>query len=209
MEGTSTDLGESKQRSARTGRRAKKQPSLLESSSDAVDDAAEEEAMPSNMSDRNPSAPPRAAKKMSGWGEDSVKRRRGTDDIDDDRLKPQTPELEREDSDADIPVIPELEDQQPADDLSSDVAVAPTVAVNRVATYRELDHDLLRHAAFLTLDNEIDLKPLSRGLAAEFEVQEPDTPWDWDRLFTEVTSELLTEFESRSDAVEEEKPKAA
>ena len=47
-----------------------------------------------------------------------------------------------------------------------------SIAVNRVATFRELDNDLLRHAAFLTLDNEIDLKHLAKWLSAESEVIE-------------------------------------
>ena len=47
-----------------------------------------------------------------------------------------------------------------------------SVVVNRVATYRELDNDLLKHAQFLTLDNEIDLKLLARGLSSEADVQE-------------------------------------
>ena len=47
-----------------------------------------------------------------------------------------------------------------------------SVVVNRVATYRELDNDLLKHAQFLTLDNEIDLKLLARGLSSEADVHE-------------------------------------
>ena len=42
------------------------------------------------------------------------------------------------------------------------VAEAPSVAVNRVATYRELDSDLLRHVAFATID-DIDLRLLTKG----------------------------------------------
>ena len=43
------------------------------------------------------------------------------------------------------------------------VAEAPSVAVNRVATYRELDSDLLRHVAFATID-DIDLRLLTKGI---------------------------------------------
>ncbi|KAK3093318.1 hypothetical protein FSP39_014030, partial [Pinctada imbricata] len=68
-----------------------------------------------------------------------------------------------------IPVIPDLEEQQD-DDLTTKVAYAPNVAVNRVATYRELDNDLLRQAAFLTLDNEIDLKLLTKCLSPEADI---------------------------------------
>ena len=109
-------------------------------------------------------------------------------------------------------------------------------------------------------DNEIDLKLLTKGLAADPEVREvrfiimqrgkivmkpqnnsqeelslycfhvltattlsyslgvgqhcliwimfvarPDTPWYWDTLFTEVTSELLTEWERKEQPSEEDK----
>ena len=51
-----------------------------------------------------------------------------------------------------------LEDE----DMALRVAEAPSVAVNRVATYRELDSDLLRHVAFATID-DIDLRLLTKG----------------------------------------------
>ena len=43
------------------------------------------------------------------------------------------------------------------EDFALTVADAPSVAVNRVATYTELDNDLFKHAAFATLE-EIDLR---------------------------------------------------
>lgn len=43
--------------------------------------------------------------------------------------------------------------------------------MNRVATYKELDSDLLRHAAFSTLD-DIDLRLLVSTLASESDVRE-------------------------------------
>ena len=49
-------------------------------------------------------------------------------------------------------------------DLTQKIALAPQVQVNKVATFRDLDQDLLKHSAFTTLDNEIDLKLLAKGL---------------------------------------------
>ncbi|XP_012944647.1 intraflagellar transport protein 43 homolog A [Aplysia californica] len=128
------------------------------------------------------------------------------DDDDDDnifreRLKQGSPDRDS-DSDNDIPVIPELEEQT-EEDLTSKVASAPNVAVNRVATYRELDNDLLKQAAFLTLDNEVDLKLLTKTLSPLDDLIEDDKPWDWDRLFTEVSSELRTEWEKTRPGEEE------
>ncbi|GFO48296.1 intraflagellar transport protein 43 homolog [Plakobranchus ocellatus] len=122
-----------------------------------------------------------------------------------DRLKQGSPD--KDDSDNDIPVIPELEEQQ-EEDLTSKVASAPNVAINRVATYRELDNDLLKQAAFLTLDNDIDLKLLTKGLSPIEDIIEEDKPWDWDRLFTEVSSDLRTEWEKSDMEEHDEKTEA-
>ena len=84
------------------------------------------------------------------------------------------------DSDTEDPVIPDLDEvrhrdhcnrykydshiyiyyiyiQVEQEDFALTVADAPSVAVNRVATYTELDNDLFKHAAFATLE-EIDLR---------------------------------------------------
>ena len=50
----------------------------------------------------------------------------------------------------DIPVIPDLEEFQ-EEDMATQIAAPPSVQVNRVATYRELDNDLLKHSQLLTL----------------------------------------------------------
>ncbi|XP_072350742.1 intraflagellar transport protein 43 homolog [Scyliorhinus torazame] len=84
------------------------------------------------------------------------------------------------------------------------VAVPPSIQVNRVMTYRDLDNDLMKYGAFQTLDGDIDLKLLTRVLSAEQEVREEDECWSWDHLFTEVSSELLTESEHCVGQEEEE-----
>ncbi|XP_046342784.2 intraflagellar transport protein 43 homolog B-like isoform X2 [Haliotis rufescens] len=182
-----------KSRSAKQGRRAQR-------SAAAVDDDGPEEDAPVSQPPSNKDGPPgRPSKAVSGWGEEAPRKSRsrqlgeGFEPFEDERLRPRSPDQES-DSDQDIPVIPELEDQQ-EEDMSTKVAVAPNVAVNRVATYRELDNDLLRQAAFLTLDNEIDLKLLTKAVSPEQDLIEEDRPWDWDRLFTEVTSEMISDVE--------------
>uniref|UniRef100_A0A671QIQ6 Intraflagellar transport 43 n=1 Tax=Sinocyclocheilus anshuiensis TaxID=1608454 RepID=A0A671QIQ6_9TELE len=100
----------------------------------------------------------------------------------------------------DIPVIPDLEDVQ-EEDLTMQIAAPPSIQVNRVMTYRDLDNDLMKYLAFQTLDGEIDLKLLTKVLAPEPEVREEDVGWDWHHLFTEVSSELQTDWdqEERED----------
>ncbi|KAM8920731.1 intraflagellar transport protein 43 homolog [Pelodytes ibericus] len=132
--------------------------------------------------------------RQGGWADDSTGpiKKRGIDDVEDSRLKQQS--LEESDEGGDIPVIPDLEDMQ-EDDLAQQIAVPPSVQVNRVMTYIDLDKDLMRHAAFQTLDGDIDLKLLTKVLSPEPEVKEDDTCWEWDLLFTEVSSELVTEWD--------------
>ncbi|XP_068436488.1 intraflagellar transport protein 43 homolog isoform X2 [Clinocottus analis] len=117
------------------------------------------------------------------------------------RLRPQTPQ--GSDDEGDIPVIPDLEEVQ-EEDLTMQVAAPPSAQVTRVMTYRDLDNDLKYYSAFQTLDGEIDLKLLTKVLAPEQEVKEEDVSWDWDHLFTEVSSELLMEW----DQGESEEPAA-
>ena len=65
--------------------------------------------------------------------------------------------------------------------------------LSRVATFKELDNDLLKHVAFATLD-DIDLKLLTKRMAPESALREPDNPWNWDVIFAEVSGELQKEW---------------
>ncbi|XP_039642354.1 intraflagellar transport protein 43 homolog isoform X1 [Perca fluviatilis] len=143
--------------------------------------------------------PPKPARRQGGWAEESSgsgsaksSRRPAAEDLEDRRLRPQTPQ--GSDDEGDIPVIPDLEEVQ-EEDLTMQIAAPPSIQVNRVMTYRDLDNDLKHYSAFQTLDGEIDLKLLTKVLAPEQEVKEDDVIWDWDHLFTEVSSELLMEWD--------------
>ncbi|XP_076979245.1 intraflagellar transport protein 43 homolog isoform X2 [Tamandua tetradactyla] len=140
--------------------------------------------------------PPKPPRRQGGWADDSMKSsksgRKASEEIEDHRLRQQS--LDGSDDGGDIPVIPDLEEVQ-EEDFVLQVAAPPSIQVNRVMTYRDLDNDLMKYAAFQTLDGEIDLKLLTKVLAPEHEVREDDVSWDWDHLYTEVSSELLTEWE--------------
>ena len=75
-----------------------------------------------------------------------------------------------------------------------------------MATYKELDHDLLKHVAFATLD-DIDLKLLTKRMAPEVAIREPDEPWPWDVIFAEVSGELLKEWYPEEDDIVNENDK--
>lgn len=182
MEDDDLDFAEVPKREVRQGRRARP---------DAVED---------DTSHMNGDIPPRPSKRTAGWGEDRLKKKSPTEP-EDDRLKQNA--HDDDSSELDLPVIPDLDDVQEAD-MANQIAQAPSVTVNRVATYKELDYDLLKHAAFLTLDNETDLKVLAKALHAETEVLEPDQAWEWERLFTEVSSELHQEWDKDLEVSDEE-----
>ncbi|XP_037550677.1 intraflagellar transport protein 43 homolog [Nematolebias whitei] len=137
-------------------------------------------------------------RRQGGWAEENPgpgsakSSRRPPEDLEDRRLRPQTPQ--GSDDEGDIPVIPDLDEVQ-EEDLTMQIAVPPSIQVNRVMTYRDLDNDLKHFSAFQTLDGEIDLKLITKVLAPEQEVQEDDESWSWGHLFTEVSSELLMEWD--------------
>ncbi|XP_033734470.1 intraflagellar transport protein 43 homolog isoform X4 [Pecten maximus] len=193
-------------RSAKQGRRAQAK-GVTPPDAPTFEDESPRSTKPTKKSPEDMDGPPKPSR-ISGWGEDAPRKSRklgeGFEQFEDERLRPKSPD---NDSDNEIPVIPDLEDQQD-DDITSSIAVAPNVAVNRVATYRELDNDLLRQAAFLTLDNEIDLKLLTKSLSTEADLIEDDKPWDWDRLFTEVTSEILSQMENTEEPEASEQQQA-
>ncbi|XP_054651716.1 intraflagellar transport protein 43 homolog isoform X1 [Dunckerocampus dactyliophorus] len=155
---------------AKSGRRARL----------AADQTPQADARNSKKSSASTSAgegpPPKPPRRQGGWAEESSgsgsgksSRRAAADDLEDRRLRPQTPQAS--DDDGDVPVIPDLDEVQ-EEDLNMQVAAPPSVQVNRVMTYRDLDNDLKYYSAFQTLDGEIDLKLLTKVLAPEQEVKE-------------------------------------
>ncbi|EDL02897.1 intraflagellar transport protein 43 homolog isoform 2 [Mus musculus] len=174
------DLGEERRRSSATsgakmGRRAHQESTQAENYLNSKN---------SSLTQTGEAPPPKPPRRQGGWADDSMK-------MANHRLRQQN--LMGSDDD-DIPVIPDLEDVQ-EEDFVLQVASPPSIQVNRVMTYRDLDNDLMKYSAFQTLDGEIDLKLLTKVLAPEHEVREDDVGWDWDHLYTEVSSELLTEWD--------------
>ena len=106
----------------------------------------------------------------------------------------------RDDSsdDGDMPVIPDLDDNNDEDDMTAQIAAPPSLKVGRVQTINELDRDLQKFSGFYSAMDEADrnmnLKLLTKALAPQEDIQEDDKPWVWDRLFTEVSSALQAEW---------------
>ncbi|XP_054828026.1 intraflagellar transport protein 43 homolog isoform X3 [Eublepharis macularius] len=163
------------------GRRAQQDSHLEENHlSPTCSSAGEDE----DTTEKGPPSIP--VRRRGGWASDAVV------NAPNHRLRQQSQEAS--DDGEDIPVIPDLEEVQ-EEELAMQVAAPPSIQVNRVLTYRDLDNDLMKYAAFQTLDGDIDLKLLTKVLAPEQEVREDDVCWDWDHLYTEVSSELLSEWD--------------
>eukprot|EP00118_Oscarella_pearsei_P004012 m.16656 g.16656 ORF g.16656 m.16656 type:complete len:202 (+) comp27056_c0_seq2:160-765(+) len=143
-------------------------------------------------------------RKTGGWAEESKpgKRSRRQQQQQQDRrldvlaLNDDSTKKDEDEND-EMPVIPDLEDVYD-EEMTTQIAAPPSVQVNRLDTFRKLDTDLHRHAGLSTLGGEIDLKLLTKVLYPESDVLEDDVPWEWDRLFAEVASELQQEWKKSS-----------
>nr|XP_037275518.1 intraflagellar transport protein 43 homolog A-like [Rhipicephalus microplus] len=166
-------------------------------------------AFASNGSGEASKAPPKP-RRNSGWAaEDSSSsglfrfrrpsaRPQSTVPIEVPKLTKNETVLERDDSDSEIPSIPDLGDFE-REDLTAQVAQAPSVPVNRVDTFQQLDNELLKQTAFATLDG-CDLRLLAKYLTPEEYLKEPDTVWTWDTLFTEVAAEINKSSDGTQEA---------
>eukprot|EP00842_Homolaphlyctis_polyrhiza_P005887 jgi/Hompol1/629/HPOL_001263-RA len=95
-------------------------------------------------------------------------------------------------------VIPDLLDVED-EDMSAMVAAAPNVKTKTLKTIGELESDIahgkdiasqLQHLSV----NGFDLSLLiTAALCPPEQLEEPDHPWDWDVIFTQVSSEMQTE----------------
>jgi len=104
----------------------------------------------------------------------------------------------------DIPLLDEL----PSNELGGAVAQAPNFALHHVATYRELDTQLMRQNVLSKLDQEIDVSLLGRFLTPESDLKEEDVAWTWDYLFTQVSSYIRERLDSEKPE-DEQRPQTA
>ncbi|KAG5310636.1 PREDICTED: intraflagellar transport protein 43 homolog B [Acromyrmex echinatior] len=179
----------------RLGRRAGQNNLLEDNKSD--DDPLESPISLSSgksVSMQRPIVPPRLRK--TGWGDElkSGKSKATSNIIEQERFRV----IEKEEQEDDIPVIPDLDEIQ-EDNISSDIASAPTVNANRVTAYEELDTDLVKNAAYTSLDG-VSLSLLADKLYNENLVKEPDEVWNWNLLFTQISSEINSETQKKIEA---------
>jgi hypothetical protein len=146
--------------------------------------------------------------KKSGWGDmdgggeaaptaPAPRRRRAADEEDD---APQETKISHnpkhdQDSDDDGPamMIPDLDEEQ-AEDITRQVAEAPSLKSSRVQTIKELDQDIDR-ALPPASEIGVDLSALMRYLTPQEQVQEEDVPWDYDQELQTLASQMIKEDE--------------
>lgn len=147
-------------------------------------------------------SPPKPPRKVLGWSEEPKEKGKRKRDrqleapVEDDHFQP----TDNDSEDDDIPVIPDI-DEVAEEALVSQIAAPPTVALNRFATYKQLDSDLHRHAGLFTLDGDIDLKILANVLSSEEDIKEEDEPWEWDKQFSKVSCDLTANKSDESSTV--------
>ncbi|XP_064394819.1 intraflagellar transport protein 43 homolog [Halichondria panicea] len=155
-----------------------------------MDEELSHDQMPSQDGPPQPRRTGRWAESMSG--RDKGRKPRDQEE-EDERLKI------HDDSDDGLQAVPDLDDVQ-EEELTTQVALPPSVTVTRVATFKQLDSDLHKHAGLFTLDGMTDMKILTKGLLSEAEVTEEDKPWEWNRLLAEISSDIQEVWDRREGA---------
>mmetsp|Transcript_27306 Transcript_27306/g.38624 ORF Transcript_27306/g.38624 Transcript_27306/m.38624 type:complete len:216 (-) Transcript_27306:278-925(-) len=156
-----------------------------------------------------------AATKKSGMGRTrKAKTRKAIDESDSEdepppvqksRVKASKEKTTDIDGIPDIADIPDLDDaggDDEEDDITTQVAAAPNVLSQRVQNLNDLNH-----AAMFQLPaapDGIDLSVLTSTLCPPTKLQELDMRWDFDTLFTEVSSEMIREQEEENEGDEDE-----
>ncbi|CAD6999734.1 intraflagellar transport protein 43 homolog [Ceratitis capitata] len=93
-----------------------------------------------------------------------------------------------------IPTIPDMDDLKD-EILLNEILEPPVSKPQRLNTLSELNLDLLNQNAFASMEN-VDLTVLTRCLKLPETLDEPDEVWEWDKLFTDVISDIHSDQQS-------------
>uniref|UniRef100_A0A1A9ZR36 Intraflagellar transport protein 43 homolog n=1 Tax=Glossina pallidipes TaxID=7398 RepID=A0A1A9ZR36_GLOPL len=136
----------------------------------------------------DPKKPPVLRRISGGWADTSLgklsKSKKGS--MDDDRFVLKS--SSNTSPSYDIPIIPDLDDFKD-DILLNEIPEPPSVSVDRVVTFKELNSDILMQKSYGNVE-DADLSILTKCLQAPENLDEPDELWEWEKLFTEVVAEI-------------------
>lgn len=147
-------------------------------------------------------SPGRGAAEEGGSTAPGPRRRRALDDDDDAESTEPAPTRNNiaslDDDDEPTAFIPDLEDAE--EDLSKQVAVAPSLKSSRVQTIMELDEEIDMQ---LPSQSEVgvDLSVLQSFLTPQEHVHEDDVPWDFELELQTIASEMQKEMDERDGTV--------
>ncbi|ODM90171.1 Intraflagellar transport protein 43 B [Orchesella cincta] len=85
-----------------------------------------------------------------------------------------------------VEFIPDLDDVR-EEDLQGTVASAPAYEIQRMASLKELDEELMQSKPFSVVDG-VNLRKLCKFIVPEKQLMEHDELWTWDSLYTEIIS---------------------
>lgn len=99
-------------------------------------------------------------------------------------------------------VIPDLADVVD-EDMTAQVAAAPSNKMNRILALRELDKELEAGSSLMINEapNGIDLSLLIATLNHPDQLMEDDRHWDWSIVFNQVASDIQLDIEANEIAV--------
>jgi intraflagellar transport protein 43 len=153
--------------------------------------------------DDDDNAPPKNGP-SSGWGDEgktSSSRGRIANIKKEKKKKSSRDNFFDDDEGDDIPVIPDLEEEED-EVVEADIANAPKARARRMSSIRELDLDIklsLRDHVSAGVE-WIDLSLLTSSLAPQQNVGEQDIPWEFDDLFERVAQEIHAEEDKSSSS---------
>ncbi len=128
---------------------------------------------------------------MATWGDDTIENIQQLQNL--DQLA-KANKQKFDDSDDVMPLIPDI-DEVRDQELIQQTAKAPTLQVNQLISFQELDKNALKNSVFTSLDG-IDLTPLTNFCLTESQVKEEDITWNWDNLMSDITSKLMKDNNS-------------
>ncbi|XP_058826274.1 uncharacterized protein LOC131686127 [Topomyia yanbarensis] len=88
----------------------------------------------------------------------------------------------------DIPMLPD------ADELQESLLYNESPNLPSATTYKQLSSDIFqRGKSSLGSLDEIDISILTECLEPETDIEEPDEPWIWDKLFAQLSIKICAE----------------
>lgn len=167
--------------------------------------------------DEESSVPVGGAKK-SGWGDMDTpaegaapapprgRRRQLDEEVSESKISHNPKHDEDSDDESPAMMIPDLDEEQ-AEDITRQVAEAPTLKSSRVQTLKELDQEIDR-ALPPASEIGVDLSALMRLLTPQEQVQEEDEPWDYAQVLQTLASQMTKEEEALALPGLDDKPDA-